>query len=63
MTSLLQEEGSLLHRAVEKGHANVVGNLVTHGANKNTLDNVRNLCMGLYFVICIYNFKKCNYIR
>ena len=39
----LQYGRSPLHVAVEKGHTAVVDILVTHGANVDTQDMVRNL--------------------
>ena len=43
MSCLLQDGRSALHVAAEKGHSLVVYHLVTHGANVDTKDEVRNL--------------------
>ena len=51
-----QHERSPLYVAAKKGHTDVVDVLVTHGANTNTLDSVRNLmdthmCFKFVFII------------
>ena len=43
MSCSLQDGRSPLHVAAEKGHTDFVDILVTHGANVDTKDSVRNL--------------------
>ena len=43
MSCSLQDGSHPLHAAVEKGHIDVIDILVTHGANVDTKDFVRNL--------------------
>ena len=53
-----QKSRSPLHIAVESGHTDIINMLITHGANVDKEDMVRNLynrhmyCMPLHIVIC-----------
>ena len=43
MSCSLQYDRCPLHLAAEKGHTDIVNILITHGANVDTKDRVRNL--------------------
>ena len=43
MSCSLQNGRSPLHAAVEKGQTDIINILITHGANVDTQDSVRNL--------------------
>ena len=50
----LQNSRHPLHVAVEKGHTSIVSLLLTHGANADSKDKVRNL----YKTLCLlYTWK------
>ena len=50
LTCSLQDGRSALHVAAEKGHTIVVSVLISHGADVNTKDEVKNTCVSKFYL-------------